>query len=131
MAVDSGDKIKLFKFIQKTYHGIGIFSPKSNQIPSSINSKNWLNLFCHMEFLISSIAYLLFEANSMIEYGLAFYICTTVLTSLIFYLIPLGESENILNFIQNCEQFINDKSEYKHLYSWLHSEALKKTKLSG
>lgn len=103
--------IKLFSFIQKTYHDTGINPPTCNQNRSSINSKNWIILCCLTLILLPSTAYLLLEANSLIEYGMAFFICVTVIGLFIVYLIPLWESKTIFNFIENSEQFI-EKSEF-------------------
>lgn len=104
--------IKLFKFTQKTYEVIGAPLPKSNQNRSCIiNSKKCFYLLSLAQFFISSAAYLLFEANSMIEYGMVFFTCLTVIVALIQYLIFLWEMKNILNFIKNCERFAA-KSEY-------------------
>lgn len=107
----SCDKIELFKFVRKTYQDIGIFPPESNPNFNSINLKNGLFSFCLIQFLISTAAYLWFEAKSMIEYGIICYTCTTIIFSLAVYLIFLWQSRNILIYIENFEWFI-EKSEY-------------------
>lgn len=107
----TGDKIKLFKFIQKTYRQIGIDPPKSDQNRSPLNSKNCFFLIFHAECFITTAAYLCFEANSMIEYGMAFYVCVSISLSTIFYLTLFWQMQNVLNFIKNCDRFI-EKSEY-------------------
>lgn len=106
-----GRTIKLFKFIQKSFQGIGIYPPQLNQTHNPINPTFWLNLFCHAQFFVSSTAYLLFEADSMIEYGLVFFIDATVIGCFIFYLISFWETKAIFNYIENCERFV-EKSEY-------------------
>lgn len=106
-----GGAIKLFKFTQKAYQGIGIYPPESNQSRSRINAKNYFFLVCQAQYFITTAAYLLFEANSMIEYGMTFFTCTTVITVIALYTILLGRMQNILNYIENCDRFI-EKSEY-------------------
>lgn len=101
----SCDKIELFKFVRKTYQDIGIFPPESNPNFNSINLKNGLFSFCLIQFLISTAAYLWFEAESMIEYGIICYTCTTIIFSLAVYLIFLWQSRNILIYIENFERF--------------------------
>lgn len=106
-----GGTIELFSFIQKVYQDIGIFPPKSNQSPKShINLKNWFILFCLVQFFISTAAFL-FHANSMIEYGMVFFACTTTVLSITVYLIIVWQMKNILKYIENCERFV-EKSEY-------------------
>lgn len=116
MAGGAGDTIKLFRFIQKTYQAIGVFPPKSNQNRSPINFKDWFFIFCEVLFFISTAAHLFFEANnSMIEYGLIFFTCTTSIFCIVTYLILFWQMKNILNFIENCERFV-EKSKYRLLF---------------
>lgn len=114
MASRGGGTIKLFRFIQKTYKYIGIYPPKPNDIRSPIILKNWLVLLCEAQFFISSIAFLMFEANSMIEFGMASFMSATVLLCSVLYLVLFWEMKNILDFIGNCERFI-EKSEFQIL----------------
>lgn len=108
------DTIKLFKFVQKIYQFIGISPSKFKERSRRgriINAKNWFIIGCHVQYFLSTVAYLLFEANSMIEYGMVFYTCTTVPLSLVLYLILIWTMESFSNYIENCERFI-EKSEY-------------------
>lgn len=104
------DKIKFFQFIQKIYQEIGIHPRRSNQKRNAINWKKWLNLFCLAQFFITSAAYLLFDAKSMIEYGMAFFTCATVVASTIIYLVLFWQMKNTLDYIERCERFV-EKSE--------------------
>lgn len=106
-----GDSIKLFKFIQKTYRDIGIYPPEPNQSRSPINSKNCFFLYCLAQFSLTSYAYFWFQANSMIEYGMVFYTCSTTILSIVVYLIQIWQMKKFLNFIENCERFV-EKREY-------------------
>lgn len=105
------DKIKLFKFIRKIYHHIGISPSESNPKHSLINLKHWFIILCNAQFFLSSTAYLLFKASSMIEYGMAFFISTSIVASTAVYLIFFYKVKNILNYIEKCEGFI-EQSEY-------------------
>ena len=97
------DKIKLFKFIREICHELKNFLSKFNQNPNSI-------LFFIVQFLISTALYLVFEANSMNDYGFPFFTCLTMVSEIIYYSSGLSQMENILNYIENCEDFI-EKSE--------------------
>lgn len=98
--------IKLFKFIQKILQFTGIFPPSSNLNCGSLNLRNCILSFCLVQFLGSSLVYLVFGANSMHQYGITFFICVTVILFLITHMIALWQRENILNYIENCERFI-------------------------
>lgn len=102
---DGDGTIKLFQFFQKTYQDIGILPPQSNPY-RSINLKKWFILFGHAKCIITSAGYLVFEANSMIEYGMVFYICVSTVLTITFYLTLLWKMETILSFIENCERFV-------------------------
>lgn len=111
MAGAGDDKIELFKFTLKICQAIGVFPAAYNQNHSPINRKNCYFLFCPVQFFISTAAYLLVGANSMIEYGMAFYPCLTTVFAIFSYSSLICQSETILNYIGNWEQFI-EKSEY-------------------
>lgn len=103
----AGDKtIKLFKFTQKMYEIVGICSQYSNQERISRNVKHCLILCCLVQLLLSSAAYLWLEADSMIEYGMLSYSCTTLILGIIIYSIVVLRTEQFFNYIQNFERFI-------------------------
>lgn len=100
-------KIHLFKFTQQTCQLIGIF-PFKSKLKSKFhsNAKYCSFLFCLTMSFISSAVYLLFEANSIIEYGITSFSCVTIVLSFIAYLIFLLQTKHILSYIENCERFI-------------------------
>lgn len=101
-----GDKIELFKFIKTIFQHIGLVSSQSKPIRRSFNWKNWFFLIGNAQFFISSAAYLLLEANSLLEYGRVFCNCTLVIAATAFYFLLLWQLDNILIYIRNCEGFI-------------------------
>lgn len=105
-----GEKIELFKSIRKIYKFIGIFPAESNPNGSILNASNWLHLCCVSMSFLTTVAYLLFEATGMTEYGVAFFVSISILLAIIKYLIICWQMQNILSYIGNCEQFI-EKSE--------------------
>lgn len=103
----AGDRIKLFESTQKNFQAIGIYpTSQFNHNHSRINSKIWAFLLCLTQFFISTVAYLMFEANSMFDYGMAFFTCTATVFAFISYLILFWQIENILKYIESCERFI-------------------------
>lgn len=90
-------KIKLFTIIQKLYQIIGVTN--KNGI------RTYFFLFCFAQFSFSSAAHLLFEASSLTEYGLVFYVSITTAIYALFW-----QMENTVDYIDNVEKFIQ-KSE--------------------
>lgn len=102
----AGRSIKLFQFNQKYCKTIGIQLPETNRKGCKYN---WINLgffICSIEFFITSSAYLLYDANSMAEYGIVFFVLTTVIECMVAYLISILKVKEISEFIENCEDFI-------------------------
>lgn len=98
--------IKLFEFNQKHYRAIGIYPTQSNQKHSSFNSKNSIFLFCFIQFCISMTAFIIFEANNMLDYAIASFGLVTTTIIMAIYLLTLWQKENTVKFIENCEAFI-------------------------
>lgn len=104
-------RIQLFKFSQKVCRLIGVFSSEeSNRNNHDISLKSLVFIFCFMQYCISTLVHLLFHANSMIEYGMVFFLCSSTFQSTIFYLTFFWQMNDILGYIENCERFI-EKSE--------------------
>ena len=104
--------VKLFQFNQKYYQTFDIYPPESpNQSHRPLTSKNWIVFISLSFFFFPSMGYLFFEKKSMIQFGMIAHAIDTSILCEIFYLISISEIENILEFIENFEQFI-EKSKY-------------------
>lgn len=106
--------IKVFEFFQQFHQTIGIYGSESNQKQCSINRRNALFVFCASEFIFTSVAFLVFEAKSMFDYGFGIFALLVVLNSTIIYFLFIWKLEMTLKFVQNCEGFI-EKSVYNIL----------------
>lgn len=102
--------IKLFGFVRRTFENIGISRPPFRQNNNPINFKKWLIPVGEGQFFISTAAHLLFETNSSVEYGMVFFTCASISLSITIYLILSWQMTDILDYIGNCERFI-EKSE--------------------
>lgn len=100
---------KLFQFVQQWHQAIGIYPSQSNQWPSQINSTNVIFLFCCAQFAFTTIVFLFVEATSMFEYGLAFFGLIGIINGIVIYLIFIWQSQNTLDFIKNCNRFIEKR----------------------
>lgn len=114
MADCDGGGVKLFNLSRKIYQNIGIFPLEPNQNRRFINLKKWFLVFCHVQMLITPAAYLVLEANSLIECGMIFFNCSSVALSILVYLTMIWQMRSILSFIENCELFIG-RSKYHHI----------------
>lgn len=90
---------------------MGIKPTDANQKQSSVNWKFTIFLSFLLHQWFTAIAFLVFEAESMFDYGLAFYIFLSITNSTVISLLFLFEKENTFEFIKNCERFI-EKREY-------------------
>lgn len=98
--------VKLFLFIQKYYQTVGIHSPQPNQIRCSFNRKNVIFVVCSVQSIVSTTAFLLFEAKSVLDLGMPVFFLACLFLALTLYLIPIWQMRNISEFIDYCEAFI-------------------------
>lgn len=98
--------IKLFQFILKYYHMIGIHSPISNSNNHSLDSKNWIFIMSYVLFTLSSGAFFFCEAKNLLDYGMSFFATIGGISLMMIHLVVAWQMENTLLFIGNCEGFI-------------------------
>lgn len=102
----AGNSIKLFQFVQKYYRAIGIHPPESNKNDRQmLNSKNWLFILCAAPMLISTTAFLLYQAKTMFDIGLSIYYSTCLIFGVVSYLIIIRQMKMLCDLIENCETF--------------------------
>lgn len=105
----SGGPIKLFQFVRKLCQSVGI-SLQPNQNRYHMNSMNWFTLFGLIQSIISTIAFILFEAESMAEFGISFFVFLCAFICVFYSLGILLKVKHIPKNIGNWEAFI-EKSE--------------------
>lgn len=98
--------VKLFNFLQKYYRTVGIHSPQSNQIRCPFNWKNVFFVICLVKSISTTTAYLLFQAETIIDIGISIFFLACLILGLTLYLIPIWQMGNITEFIESCETFI-------------------------
>lgn len=104
--VSMANSFKLLRLYQKIHAAIGINPSNSNR--TSFN----VLLISAAQVGLTTVAFLLFEANSMFDYGFGFCFFVTIINVIIIYLSFAWQSENTSNFIANCEKF-TEKSKYQ------------------
>lgn len=108
-------RMKLFQFNQKNFKAMGA------DLNESDSKWNWINVlnvigFGHM-FIVRG-AFILFEAQTVVEYGLAFYPFVTAFTAGLTVLIGVWKRKNVARIIQKFEKFI-EKSNWHRSFGFV------------
>lgn len=120
--------IKFFHFFQKCHKIIGIYPCQSIPKQHSINPIQIIFLICAFLHILVIVAYLVFEAKSIFDYGFAFFSLIAVVDIVFVYLILIWQLQNTLQFIRNCEDFIVNKSTYYSEHFFILKKKEKKMK---
>lgn len=103
--------IKLFQFLRKFHQIMGIHPSQPNQKRRLINLRITICIGCFVQEIITTAAFLFFDARSMFDYGFVSFVLITSVAAIIFFLIFNWQSENTLAFIKNCEEFITKRKQ--------------------
>lgn len=98
--------VKLFQFFQKVNETMGIYESKSKSRKCLFNSRSIFYLFVAAQFWSFNTLFLVFEAESMVDYGFGFYTFISVICCLVPYLLFIWQFENMLKFVENSEKFL-------------------------
>lgn len=110
VAFEMAASIKLFSFIRKYRHVLGLYSLDTSQNVSSFNSRNWIYIISYVLFFVPSVAFFLYDAKSMQEYGISFYSASMAFFLMCIYTQMVVQMKNICHFTESFEQLI-EKSE--------------------
>lgn len=103
--------LKLFQFLQRYWETIGICQSQLNQKQNLIYLIKTCVIIGSIQSICSLTAFLVFEANSIFEFGFGFYVVNVTIAGFAFYIIAIGQLSDTLEFVGNCERFI-EKSKY-------------------
>lgn len=106
LVVNMAGSIKIFQLFRKCHQTIGIHPPQPNQKQPLINWIKWIFVILQSQFLFAMVAFLVFDAESMFDYGLAFFLLISIMNTIVVSLIFIWQTENTEKFIKNCEEFI-------------------------
>lgn len=90
----------MFQTVRKSFHQMGIDSP------FSFNFRNLFLLLALFQAVVTSFIYILLEAKSMPEYGIAFYSCVTALAAMTVFLIDIWKFSDFSKLFAKYEMFI-------------------------
>lgn len=97
--------MKILQSVQKIYAKLGLCAPTF-----SPNLRNVLTLFILSQVSISSIVYLLLEANTFMEYAESFYAASTTFITWLNFTIVLIDTENLFTLFQDLENAISRRN---------------------
>lgn len=96
---------KPFQFIRALFQATGIYSPQLNE-NRLINTKVLLIFLCSAQFLVASIAYFMFEAESIGDLAYSYLLSLTLSMLLGFMIINTLKIPKILQLIEKFDEFI-------------------------
>lgn len=102
--------------VQKYYQILGILPDSRSKRNFSINFLNLIPINVFLTGCTSAFAFLLLEANTILEFGGAFFVFISQLCSLYILFIQMWKMPNTLKLITNFEKFI-EKSRYHAAYN--------------
>lgn len=103
--VTTMEKLKLFQSVKKFQQIQGICPPSPHQ-RTPFNGRNLFILFCFAQMFLSATAFILFEAQSMYEFGLTLYASLTELQTFTCFICILCKITKYFELIENMENFI-------------------------
>lgn len=102
----------LFQFIQKFYQTIGIYSCVEKSLKKcAINPRNMIILILLTLYTLTMVAFLLFDAETMFDYGFGFYAIIAIINFILNYLLFIWKFEKTVIFIENCTEFIEKSKQ--------------------
>lgn len=101
-------RLKLLHFTQEVYQDMGIYPRQSNLNWHSINWRIIFMLVSFIQMFIFSLAFLIFEADNIIDVGTAFYTVNSEFCCIVYYLVLMYKMPKILTLIENFEKFIKN-----------------------
>lgn len=105
--------IQFFQFYRKLYERVGIYPRScSNKWFGSYNFRNSVMLLCLSMMFLVSMAYLLSQANSIQEYGQAFYVSITELTNIVCLIAIIPRTTGIFILMEEFGGFVEKGCEF-------------------
>lgn len=106
LTVMMAGSVKLFQFIYQTYQSLGIYPTQPSRSYCPFNWKKWVIVISGVQYFVSALLFVLFEAKSMYEYGMTFYTLLWVVFATGTYIVPTWQMRHTMEFTECCERFI-------------------------
>lgn len=107
MAAGQSISIRLFVSVRKFYHMLALDPSHRNlKWKWQLNGKNLFIFYLQLQMFISTIAFGLYEAKTVFEYGTSAFVSVSELGSFICYLLQLLKIANILDLFSKMDKLI-------------------------
>lgn len=97
--------IKLFHTTQMFCKALGLDTPRLHCLKHSLNAKTVFHLIFLAQLFVSSSAFFFFDAKTIDEYGMSFYVSITYLSFTINIMTFAWQMTNITTQIEKYEEF--------------------------
>lgn len=104
-------KIQSFHCLRQYYRILGTYPPAVDN-NRRFNLRNILTIFCYLQMCLTLLAFTMFKARKIVEFGLNYYGYVTEVMCMFVILSQIYQMADILTLIQNCEKFV-ESSESK------------------
>lgn len=102
------NKIKLFKFVQRGYQTMGIYSFQSNRNRMPNAKKLYFSLSM-LQLLASTTVLIVCDINSIDEFANALFTCSSSLCALVTYSVIVWKAPHIFKLIEHFEEFVEKR----------------------
>lgn len=112
----------LFHSLRQLYQRLNMYSPETNRT----HPFSWKIVFAVSSILIlfiTSVAFFLWEAETLDEYGTSFYSSVTQLSTAFYFIVVVWRMPTILNLLKNFDEFIESSELIYDEYNLLTFEA--------
>lgn len=93
---------------------VGICPPQNQNERLSFNMRNVCILFCYAQVCFPVLAFFLFKANTVVDYGSSFFTFITMFAVAVWFLVIMWQIKNILSLIDDFDQFIENSKYTKN-----------------
>lgn len=114
------DSIKMYEFTHSFCQKIGIPVAQSTQTRYKRKFKDYIYPICLAQFEIALVAFIVSGTGTLGQVCVSCCILGTAIQVMIAYLITLWKMDEISEFIENCEKFIEKSELCSHLFAFLH-----------
>lgn len=104
------ERIKILQTVRKSYQAIGLDAMQSSPTPKACNQRILFIAFSMVQMFISTTAFLVFKARTILEYATSFYFSISVLFVLSTFFTLVTKMGNISKLTESFE-IILEKSE--------------------
>lgn len=106
--------VKLFRNVKGYYQTIGLLTESQSKHDISFNPRNLFALFSIFQRILTTFAFFVYEAETLLEYGLTFFVYVAEAYSIVVFLEHMSTMPKTLHLIEHFEKFIEKSNQQTH-----------------